>query len=188
MSKKNRVTSLDFGIWLCIVGGTESVRGFPTVEAHMTVYGSPGHSCKFLSGNESVQAFVCLFISVFGDPIIRGGISLTGLIPHFLFVCLYCCWRSNYQRRIVGISLTGLISHFLFVCLYCRWRSNYQRRDLLNWFNPTFFVCLFVLLLEIQLSEEVVGISLTGLIPHFLFVCLYCCWRSNYQRRWLGSP
>ena len=30
MSKKNRVTSLDFGIWLCIVGGTESVRGFPT--------------------------------------------------------------------------------------------------------------------------------------------------------------
>ena len=31
MSKKNRVTSLDFGIWLCIVGGTESVRGFPTV-------------------------------------------------------------------------------------------------------------------------------------------------------------
>ena len=28
--KKNRVTSLDFGIWLCIVGGTESVRGFPT--------------------------------------------------------------------------------------------------------------------------------------------------------------
>ena len=29
-SKKNRVTSLDFGIWLCIVGGTESVCGFPT--------------------------------------------------------------------------------------------------------------------------------------------------------------
>ena len=28
--KKNRVTSLDFGIWLCIVGVTESVRGFPT--------------------------------------------------------------------------------------------------------------------------------------------------------------
>jgi hypothetical protein len=26
--------------------------------------------------------------------------------------------------------------------------------DLLNWFNPTFFVCLFVLLLEIQLSDE----------------------------------
>jgi hypothetical protein len=25
--KKNRVMSLDFGIWLCIVGGTESVRG-----------------------------------------------------------------------------------------------------------------------------------------------------------------
>ena len=31
MSKKNRVTSLDFGIWLCILGGMESVRGFPTV-------------------------------------------------------------------------------------------------------------------------------------------------------------
>jgi hypothetical protein len=28
-----------------------------------------------------------------------------------LFVCLYCCWKSNYQMRIVGIPLTGLIPH-----------------------------------------------------------------------------
>jgi hypothetical protein len=28
--KENRATSLDFGILLCIVGGTESVHGFPT--------------------------------------------------------------------------------------------------------------------------------------------------------------
>ena len=27
---KNRITSLDFGIWLYVVGGTESVYGFPT--------------------------------------------------------------------------------------------------------------------------------------------------------------
>ena len=79
----------------------------------MTMYGSPGHSCKFLSGNESVQAFFCLFVLLLEIQLSEEvvGISLTGLIPHFLFVCLYCCWKSNYQMRIVGIPLTGLIPH-----------------------------------------------------------------------------
>ena len=86
MSKKNRVTSLDFGIWLCIVGGTESVRGFPT-ECAGYVWHIKGDNAKCQTLKERQLWLWSLFYLFYLFP--RSGIWAIQPLGSFLIICFH---------------------------------------------------------------------------------------------------
>ena len=87
MSKKFRVTSLDFGIWLCIVGGTESVRGFPTVHINDVVFSSASNQ-KQLS--EKWQIMLQLQVQVQSSSSsskLSWSLSYGSWINNYMYLC-----------------------------------------------------------------------------------------------------
>ena len=102
--KKNRVTSLDFGIWLCIVGGTESVRGFPT---------------------EATRK-IAIRIYEMCDPLISQLITiLTFVIHHNLNPSQSWTFQStlissNYNQDICGLTVSEII---IYLMMWSRWNT-----------------------------------------------------------------